>query len=103
VDVIFDEDLAVTEPWDRFRFDIDLVRPLGRDGAAFLGDLTDDGVSDLVLATFSAELLFFPGMAGQPFVFGDGTWLREEETNPTFDPYKFFGGDWETGDIADLD
>ena len=40
VDLLFDQDLALGAPWDRFRFDMDMVQPLTRDGGAFLGDLT---------------------------------------------------------------
>ena len=48
VDVIFAEDVAINAPWDRFKFGIDIVQPLVRDGGAFFGDLTGDHVDDLV-------------------------------------------------------
>ena len=76
VDVTFDGDVSVTAPWDRFRFDIDIVQPLTRDGGGFLGDLTGDGVPDLLLAGFYGETLFFPGIAGSPRRFGSGTFGR---------------------------
>ena len=59
VEVIFDQNLALNAPWDRFRFDIDIVQPLARGGGAFLGDLTGDGVLDLLMVGFNGEVSSF--------------------------------------------
>ena len=105
VDITFDQDLALNAPWDRFRFDMNRVQPLARDGGAFLGDLTGDGVLDLVIASFTGERLFFPGMSGHPSQFGDGLYLKHTTTNSSEDPYHDSGQDglWVSGDVGDLD
>ena len=103
VDVTFNEDVSPIAPWDRFRFDINTVQPLTRDGGAFLGDLTGDGVPDLFLASFDGETLFFPGIAGSPQHFGNGTYLRHTTATASTDPFEFGGALWVTGDVGDLD
>ena len=52
IDVTFNQDISLTAPWDRFRFEIDMVQPLARDGGGFLADLSGDGVPDLLLTDF---------------------------------------------------
>ena len=105
VDMAFDQDLALTAPWDRFHFDINIVQPLARDAGAFLGDLTGDGVLDLVMAGFTGDRLFFPGVAGSPTHFGEGTLLKQTTTDPSTDPFTDYNqsGYWLSGDIGDLD
>jgi hypothetical protein len=103
VDVVFDQPLALTAPWDRFRFDIDQVQPLARDGGAFLRDLTGDGVPDLVLADFMGGVLFFPGLSSQPRQFGSGFYLQHTTASASVNPFDFGSGNWLSGDIGDLD
>jgi FG-GAP-like repeat/FG-GAP repeat len=105
VDVTFDQDLGLSAPWDRFRFDMDSVQPMARDGGAFLGDLTGDGVLDLVVASYTGERLFFPGINGSPTQFGSGVYLKGTTSDPTKDPYFDAGqaGHWVSGDVGDLD
>jgi hypothetical protein len=103
VDVTFDQDVTASAPAERFRFDIDIVQPLARDGSANLGDLTGDGVADLLLTTWSGEATFFPGVAGQPAQFGAGQWLRHTVSSPSENPFFFGNGNWIVGGIADLD
>jgi hypothetical protein len=103
VDVTFDGNISVTAPWDRFRFDIDIVQPLTRDGGGFLGDLTGDGLPDLVLAGFYGETLFFPGIAGSPRRFGNGSYVRQTTATASTDPFAFPAAEWVTGDVGDLD
>lgn len=105
VDLTFDRDLALYAPWDRFRFDMDSVQPMARDGGAFLGDLTGDGVPDLIIASFTGERVFFPGISGSPRRFGSGTYLKHSTSDPATDPYfdPSQNGLWVTGDTGDLD
>jgi hypothetical protein len=62
VDVTFDAPLDVSAPWDRYRFSIDRVAPMARDGAAAFGDVNDDGITDLILATFDGHHQLYPGV-----------------------------------------
>ncbi len=103
IDITFSMDVTLTAPWDRFRFDINIVAPLSRDAGAFLGDLTGDGVPDLILASFTGERVFFPGIAGNPRQFGNGSYLKHSTTDPAEDPYQGGSADWITGAIGDLD
>lgn len=105
VDVTFNQDHAVIVPWDRFRFDIDMVQPLARDGGAFLGDVNGDDVLDLLLADFEGARLLFPGIAGDPRRFGHGVYLQETTSDPTIDPFRspLGGGDWVQGAVGDID
>jgi PKD repeat protein len=103
VDVFFDRDLDVSAPLDRFRFAIDSVQPLTRNAGGFLGDLDGDGVRDLFLASYSGELLFFPGLPGEQARFGPGTYLHHTTSDPSEDPYFFTAGSFVSGDVGDLD
>lgn len=100
VDVTFDRDLTVTAPWDRFRFGIDVVQPMARDAGAFLGDLTGDGVPDLIMA--DSKYSFFPGQAGQPRRFGEGTYLKNDWPL-NGNPFYLYSDWWNTGTVGDLD
>jgi hypothetical protein len=66
VDVAFGQSVNLVETWDRFRFAIDIVQPLARDGGGFVGDLTGDGINDLLLADWNGSTLFYPGISGKP-------------------------------------
>ncbi len=104
VDVTFDQPVALTAPWDRFRFSIDIVQPLTRESGAFLGDLDGDGVRDLLLASFNGSLVFVPGVTGQERLFGAGTLLRHTTTAAGEDPFAFgWGGHFVAGSFGDLD
>lgn len=102
IDVTFDHDVDLIAPLERYKFGIDIVQPLARDSGAFLGDLTDDGILDLLLATFNGETLFFPGIADSPRRFGDGFYLHQVTDASSTDPFKFESAEWITGDIGDL-
>lgn len=105
VDMSFDQDLSLTAPWDRFRFDMDSVQPLAWGGGAFLGELTGDAAPDLVVADLSGRRIFFPGLTGSPTKFGAGTYLKHTTTQPADDPFydAAQAGLWVTGDAGDLD
>lgn len=52
IDVTFNQDINLNAPWDRFRFSLDIVQPLGIMSGAFLEDTTGDGVPDLFLIDY---------------------------------------------------
>jgi hypothetical protein len=105
VDLCFEDSLALTAPWDRFRFDIDIVQPLSRDSGAFLADINGDGLPDLLMASFSGDVLMFPGIAGRPTLFDKGSYLRVATSSVADDPFYFPDNSalWVTGDVGDLD
>lgn len=106
VDVIFTKRLHLLAPWDRFRFDVNVVAPLARDGGPIFGDVNGDGARDMLLTSFSGELVLFPGIPGQEFLFGNGLYVKHFSTNatPADDPYNHqFQAEWVLGDIGDLD
>ena len=104
MDLFFDKDVSIIAPWERFRFTIDMVRPLARDGGAFLGDLNNDGVDDLLIATFDGQLIFYPGTEGNYEQFGNGSYIKFSSDTPGDDPYFNIGSaNWLQGDIADID
>jgi hypothetical protein len=112
VDVLFDGPLQLTCPWDRFRFDIDVVQPLSREGSAFVADLDGDGVRDLLLGSWNGDLAWYPGQGGSPTRFGAGTLLRRlpstgvtgPEAEWNSDSYAIsWSGDFTGGDVGDLD
>ncbi|MCX6251539.1 MAG: T9SS type A sorting domain-containing protein [Bacteroidetes bacterium] len=104
IDITFNQNVALTIPWDRFRFTINNVQPLSRDGGAFLGDLNSDSVPDLIIAGFNGNIHFYPGIKGKYNQFGNGSLLKFLYDNPEDDPYSGpWGGYWIQGDIADLD
>ncbi len=104
IDVTFNQDVTLTAPWDRFRFEIDMVQPLARDGGAFLADLSGDGVPDLLLSDWLSRVSYFPGITDSPTHFGEGRYLLEVESNPANDPFTGSNAGWWTqGACADLD
>src|SRR5438477_7314829 len=66
VTVTFDQDLGVSAPWDRFRFDLNATRPLMADGSAFVGDITGDGIGDPIISDYTSTVSFYPGLPGKP-------------------------------------
>jgi hypothetical protein len=103
VDITFDRPVDLIAPWDRFRFSVDVVQPLAALSDGFLGDLDRDGVADLVIPSWHGEVLYFPGVAGEPRLFGRGTYLRHTTATAAEDPFQFKGAVWESGDVGDLD
>jgi hypothetical protein len=103
VDISFDRPVDLIAPWDRFRFSVNVVQPLGALSDGFLGDLDQDGLADLIIPSWHGEVLYFPGVAGEPRLFGRGTYLRHTTATAAEDPFHFKGAVWESGDSGDLD
>lgn len=104
IDITFNQPVVITEYWDRFRFTINMVAPMARDGGAFKGDFNNDGIQDFFLATFMGQILFFPGIKGPDNHFGQGSLIKFKTNSTTDDPYfSNEDGDWLQGDVADFD
>ena len=103
IDVTFDRPVSLAFPDDNIRFEIDLVRPLGRDICFGVGDLDGDGIADLLGRSFDGTCLFFPGIDANPFRLGEAQFVRISDWE--YGPYAEFGGGalWEGVAIADFD
>jgi hypothetical protein len=104
VDVEFPWPVQLTAPLERFRFAVDAVQPLTRDGGGCFGDLDGDGVTDMVLGSWNEEALYFRGIAGSPGHFGAGTRLRRQTASAAANPYAVAqSAAFTSGGIGDLD
>lgn len=107
IDVFFNQDMSINTPWDRFHFTINNVQPLATYSGVFLGDLNNDSINDLLIASMSKNLIFYPGIKDKFNQFGDGSFLKFHSNDQQYNPYysdSIFGAsNWIQGDIADLD
>lgn len=107
IDVFFNQDMSINTPWDRFHFTINNVQPLATYSGVFLGDLNNDSINDLLIASMSKNLIFYPGIKDKFNQFGDGSFLKFHSNDQQYNPYysdSIFGAsNWIQGDIADID
>lgn len=103
VDVTLNNPVSLSFPDDNTRFEIDLVRPLGRDVNFGVGDVNGDGIADLFGRSFDGVSFFYPGLDSHPFRFGKAQLVSKLSWDECPYAESGEGAVWEGVAIADFD